>query len=822
MKTPRRIIVCGTGVLCALLMAAAGARAGDYYVYACSSYGNAAPAFAAYSNADHLSTANDCLQPAPGGGYRSLEINNPPNAYAPVAKGYGANWTAYSPSPAISIVGAYTPVNTVLVDCNLHSDGFTAEFLWSGGTQAINHVNGCDSSGVGFGTGISSSFAPSSYFGWGAGCWLLSSCSTSSNIGAVLGVQGIRLTAEENSGPSVAAQDGSNIWWWGGRWVRGGGWSVSFSASDPSGVCATDLLVNGQFTGTDNTQDGNQDTSSFTQCWPTDTVTGSLDSDSFANGPLTVEYAARNAANVVTGPSQTLQVDNTPVKLALSTPNDPDPNVWVNHPVLVMAAASAGPSGVAGTDCTTNNGTGYAYPATGIHLNGTGVWKVSCVSQNNSYDVNNLPASSPTETATVHIDETPPTVAFEPVNPSDPQLVVAGTSDGQSGIASGQIQMRPAGGGSWQSLPTSFDGAHLLARFDDSTLAPGSWVIQATSCDNAGNCASTHEPLTLPVRTPSVTSVSFEQVRDAVSARRVTRRVLVGWHWSTERRNGKSRRVKQGGQLRTVTIINTTHRCSRRRVKTGRGRWREKAICRTPRIVLQSQKRAGFGQPAVLHGLLTTEGGLPLPGAPIEIQTAPDNGLSEYTMVASATTNADGAWAITLGAGPSRLISASYGGAPTVQPSRGAAALSVPASVKVLEVWPRHIPWGGRVHIKAQLLGGYLPAGGALVRLRLGYGSAKITYGVQEHVAGDGIFEVTNTFGPGPFGLVRRYWLQECTLPEGDYPFAPACGPRSGVLVGGSNRSDPRSAGRVRQDCTNRGTHCRVCGRPRLMPSGIP
>jgi len=31
------------------------ALAGDYYVYSCSSYGNTAPAFTPYTNADHLS-----------------------------------------------------------------------------------------------------------------------------------------------------------------------------------------------------------------------------------------------------------------------------------------------------------------------------------------------------------------------------------------------------------------------------------------------------------------------------------------------------------------------------------------------------------------------------------------------------------------------------------------------------------------------------------------------------------------------------------------------------------------------------------------------
>jgi len=86
-----------------------------------------------------------------------------------VLHGYGANWTANTPSPAISIVGAYTPINTVFVDCNLNSDGFTAEYFWNGGTHSINYINDCDSTyGYGYGDGINISFAPSSYFGWGA------------------------------------------------------------------------------------------------------------------------------------------------------------------------------------------------------------------------------------------------------------------------------------------------------------------------------------------------------------------------------------------------------------------------------------------------------------------------------------------------------------------------------------------------------------------------------------------------------------------------------------------------------------------------------
>ena len=87
--------------------------------------------------------------------------------------------------------------------------------------------------------------------------------------------------------------------------------------------------------------------------------------------------------------------------------------MWVNHAVSVVASASGGPLGRGGTSCSTNNGTAYSYPSGGVTVDGTGVWTVSCTSTNNAYDVNGNVASSPTQSVSVHIDETPPAVAFE-------------------------------------------------------------------------------------------------------------------------------------------------------------------------------------------------------------------------------------------------------------------------------------------------------------------------------------------------------------------------------------------------------------------------
>ena len=107
-----------------------------------------------------------------------------------------------------------------------------------------------------------------------------------------------------------------------------------------------------------------------------------------------------------------------------------------------------------------------------------------------------------TSSIAIHIDEAPPSLTFEPRNPSDPTGLVVDASDSESGVAGGSIEMAPAGTSNWTSLPTTFDGSHLLAHFDDADLI-GTYTFRATPCDNVGNCASASEVMALPVRTAS-------------------------------------------------------------------------------------------------------------------------------------------------------------------------------------------------------------------------------------------------------------------------------------------------------------------------------
>jgi hypothetical protein len=179
--------------------------------------------------------------------------------------------------------------------------------------------------------------------------------------------------------------------------------------------------------------------------------------------------------------------------------------------------------------------------------------------------------------------------------------------------------------------------------------------------------------------------------------------------------------------------------------------------------------------------------GIAVGGQTVTVLTAPDNETGQFTPAVTTTTATNGSWTATLPAGPSRLVEASYAGtANAYEPSAsGHVHLIVPARVRLLRVMPHRLGWGGTVRITGRLEGGYLPPGGALVRLRIGEGSNKTTYGVKTHVTGSGRFTTSYTFGAGQPGFKVRFWFQVASLPMGNYPYAPAASARRYVLVGG-------------------------------------
>jgi hypothetical protein len=195
-------------------------------------------------------------------------------------------------------------------------------------------------------------------------------------------------------------------------------------------------------------------------------------------------------------------------------------------------------------------------------------------------------------------------------------------------------------------------------------------------------------------------------------------------------------------------------------------------------------KLVGYGRGATVSGWLGEPNGIALGGQTVHVMTAPARGSWPFTEAATTTTAANGNWSASLPGGPSRLVEAVYDGTSTLEPATSAPVnLLVPASLRVLRVWPRRVRWGGTVRLRLRLLGRYQPVGGVNVRLRYGVGSAYTTYGVRERARG--VFTVSASPGAGPPSVIQPFWFQECVLPDSGYPYEPSCGRKVTVLVGG-------------------------------------
>jgi hypothetical protein len=488
---------------------------------------------------------------------------------------------------------------------------------------------------------------------------------------------------------------------------------------------------------------------------------------------------------------ETVQVDNNPVSVGFTLANDPQPGNWVNHSVTVNVSASEQPSGLVSADCAVDGGSKTPFPVSGtsgsgaVTVNGTGTHSVMCEAQNNAHAVDNSTAWGAATTPLIHIDETPPSLSFKARNPADPDQVVIDTTDGQSGVGGGSVQIQPTAGGAWETLQTQFDGKHLLARIDDASLPAGAYTVQATSCDQVGNCGSTTETVNLPLRVSAASQVSFQRIADPMRTVVHRKRVRVGWRWVKVRRHGKLVRVKRGGHRHWITTISQVERCTRTRRKVGKHRWRQHTTCHPPHVVLRGTERVKYGASDVIHGRLVTGQDVPIAGAPVEVLTAPDDGLNQFTPLTTVTTGVDGGWAATLPPGSSRLVQAVYGGSSTMLPaSSSAATLIVPARIR-LRVSPRHLRWGGTVRISGQILGGHIPSNATVVsqllRLRIGHGKAYRTIGIPD-VDRSGRFATTTTIG-GCCGTAH-VWLAVWTLAETNFPFAPAHSRLETVKVG--------------------------------------
>ena len=345
-------------------------------------------------------------------------------------------------------------------------------------------------------------------------------------------------------------------------------------------------------------------------------------------------------------------------------------------------------------------------------------------------------------TRTVDVDNLEPAVSLS--GPTDAastagiQYLTATATAGPSGVAG--ISCSTDGGpwrwhgGSTDRVPVSGVGLHHVRCVSENNAVDGSGTHGKSAVETSA----------MKIGVPTVSAIAFSKLVDRLHCRRAHR----------------------AGHAKLAT----TAKCSTR------------AIVHRHTLSL----RVRHGHLATVDGWLGTYTGGALGGQTVEVLAAANDGRHDFERIASVTTAANGSWSARVPAGPSRLIEAAYAGGPNAEPSVSAVAREiVPAKIQLLSVTPRKVAWGGIVRIVGRLDGGHLPPGGALIRLRIGLGRAFTTYGVHEHVGGDGRFTTSYTFGLGDSRIRRSYWFQIASLPMGNYPYAPASSRRVSVLVGG-------------------------------------
>jgi hypothetical protein len=418
-----------------------------------------------------------------------------------------------------------------------------------------------------------------------------------------------------------------------------------------------------------------------------------------------------------------------------------------------------------------------------------------------TFSASNAAGVSSASSHAFDVDNAAPTTALSGRTDA---LVTAGTQYVTATAAAGPSGVR--------AIDCSVDGGaeqqYLSASAQIPVSGVGSHIVRCYSQNNAIDVSGQYATsgtasYALTIRQPTAAAITFSRIADALRCTRHKERVKGPVR--IVRRHG--RRVQVRGRSRTVTVTRCRARTVRRKVRVvvvrhGRRvrvtRWER--VVELPHLVSQPTLRVGHGHGTTISGWLGLADGTALPGRPVQILAAPNNGLNQFSAVSTVQTNASGLWSSTIAPGPSRLIESFYAGdASTESDTSAAITLTVPARIGLVSVTPRRIAWGGRVRIRGDLVGGYLPAGGVLLRLRIGLGRAVTTYGVHEHVGGSGTFSTTYTFGIGDPRVHRAFWFQVATLPMGNYPYAPANSNKRTVLVGGHPRSTARHTRKKRR-----------------------
>ncbi len=362
--------------------------------------------------------------------------------------------------------------------------------------------------------------------------------------------------------------------------------------------------------------------------------------------------------------SYTVQIDSAPPTVSFS--GGPSQSSWSTtaQSIDVSAAKPQGSSGVAEISCTINQQTSvYTNPG----ATDSQTVKVTVQPPGGDLSCKALDNAGNWSTPVAWnflIDSTPPTGEFLPTDPQHPTLIAVRVTDTGSGVAGAKIELQTGDG--WRQLPTTYSAATGIVSAtipDDGSIGDGTYDLQALVWDVAGNEATITqgsggipEAVTLPLRIVTQLVIGQPQANTAGCGRI----------------------------------------CGRRRPDAARA------------------LRLHYGQSALVHGLLTTIDGTPIPGQRIEISQQSSGWDTEP--VGAITTDSAGQFTYTVSAGASRTVTFSYAGTDVLRASRASAGVRVTGK-GVIDVG-RSVVAGSPLQISGRVYGGYIPVDGVLVQLQ--------------------------------------------------------------------------------------------------------
>jgi hypothetical protein len=338
-------------------------------------------------------------------------------------------------------------------------------------------------------------------------------------------------TVRDDVAPALVPSGGTLLT---GGWLRGVR-GLSFGAWDGGGglTGVTATFDNGTVLWSQSTC--NRAADRYTRLQPCPLArTGGWDVDTakLPDGARTVTVRAVDAGGATVQQVRAVHVDNTPPAAPLEASviggsgwrrSNVFAARWRNPggqaAPIVGARFSACPIGDGG--CVAGSRAGHAITSLGaLALPRAGEWKlrIGLVDAAGNSD-----AEAATPPLQLRYDPDPPQLRFLPRNSAYPRRIAVAAAD-VSGLASGRIELRRVGSGTWRPLPTDLSRSLLTADIDDGRHR-GLYELRAWATDAAGNRSIVSgTELSLPLRrTTRLVAAIVER-----AARRTTARARHG------------------------------------------------------------------------------------------------------------------------------------------------------------------------------------------------------------------------------------------------------------------------------------------------------